>query len=142
MDKVLKTTASKKGIDYLASEWSLQIFTFPWPPTANTYWRHNRGRHHIATRGVQYRRYVATTLMLGGFKPLEKERISIYIEAFPPDKRRRDLDNINKALLDSMQYAGLFEDDSQIDDLHIIRRQRTPVGQVVVHIRAICQLNA
>jgi crossover junction endodeoxyribonuclease RusA len=43
------------------------------------------------------------------------------MDAFPPDRRRRDLDNLPKAVLDSLAHAGVYEDDSQID-LLIIRR--------------------
>ena len=39
-----------------------------------------------------------------------------------PDRRRRDIDNVGKALLDALQHAGCFDDDEQIDVLHIERR--------------------
>jgi crossover junction endodeoxyribonuclease RusA len=44
------------------------------------------------------------------------------MDAFPPDRRRRDLDNLAKPTLDALEHAGVYEDDSQID-LLIIRRQ-------------------
>ena len=42
-----------------------------------------------------------------------------------PDKRRRDLDNLLKATLDSLTHAGVWSDDSQIDALSI---RRFPIG--------------
>ncbi|NBW23084.1 MAG: RusA family crossover junction endodeoxyribonuclease, partial [Caulobacteraceae bacterium] len=42
-------------------------------------------------------------------------------EAFPPDKRKRDLDNVLKSLLDALTHANVWDDDSQIDDLRIYR---------------------
>lgn len=40
----------------------------------------------------------------------------------PPDRRKRDLDNLLKSLLDGLEGAGVFKDDAQIDDLQIVRR--------------------
>ena len=34
-----------------------------------------------------------------------------------PDRRRRDIDNINKAILDVLEQIGVVQDDSQIHDL-------------------------
>ncbi len=64
------------------------------------------------------------------------ERIRVRVDAFPPDKRKRDLDNIFKALLDALQWCKVFSDDSQIDEL-IITRQPSIEGRVVVYIDAI-----
>jgi Holliday junction resolvase RusA-like endonuclease len=36
-----------------------------------------------------------------------------------PDRRRRDVDNLLKSLLDGLGHAGVYEDDSQIQDLRI-----------------------
>jgi len=94
----------------------------PYPPSVNTYWRHNRGRTHISTKGKMYRSDVilAVMMQLKGHVTLT-DRLKVTITALMPDKRRRDLDNLPKAVLDSLQHAGVYEDDSQIDDLHIIR---------------------
>jgi len=53
----------------------------------------------------------------------------------PPDRRRRDLDNAMKALLDSLEHAGVYDDDSQIDDLRIVRGGIVPGGACVIEIR-------
>lgn len=93
----------------------------PWPPSVNTYWRHPNtgklaGRHLISEKGRSYRKEVA--IALRGQKPIEGP-VWVEILAFPPDKRRRDLDNLLKAILDAVQYAGVLKDDSQIHDLRI-----------------------
>jgi crossover junction endodeoxyribonuclease RusA len=54
--------------------------------------------------------------------------------ATPPDHRRRDLDNILKALQDSMQAAGVYNDDHQIDDLRVTRSAPQKPGWVDVDI--------
>lgn len=64
-------------------------------------------------------------------------RLQVWVEAWMPDRRKRDLDNIKKALLDSMTHAGVYEDDSQIDDLRSVRRDVVKGGYVIVHV---CEL--
>ena len=51
--------------------------------------------------------------------------------ANPPDRRRRDLDNLAKAVLDGMNGV-LYDDDSQIDNLIIRRGEPMPGGLVEV----------
>jgi crossover junction endodeoxyribonuclease RusA len=58
--------------------------------------------------------------------------LRVEIEAFPPDKRKRDLDNVLKSLLDSLTHAGVWEDDSQIEDLRIYKA--TIAGMVKVRV--------
>jgi len=40
---------------------------------------------------------------------------------YPPDKRKRDLDNLLKISIDSVMHTGLFKDDSQIDEIYVRR---------------------
>ena len=61
-------------------------------------------------------------------------RLAIKIIAEPPDKRRRDLDNILKAPLDALTHAGLFIDDEQFDEINIVRGQPVPGGRLGIKI--------
>lgn len=56
------------------------------------------------------------------------------MDAFPPDRRRRDLDNILKCTQDSLAHAGVYKDDSQIDLLTVRRRDLAPGGLINVQI--------
>ena len=60
-------------------------------------------------------------------------RLAIKIIAEPPDKRRRDLDNILKAPLDALTHAGLLIDDEQFDEINV-RGQTVPGGRLGVKI--------
>ena len=108
--------------------------SLPWPPTVNTYWRHaNKGGTtivYVAKEGQIYR--TAVQGLVATKRKLHTARLRVEIEAWPPDKRKRDLDNILKSLLDALTYAGIWEDDSQIDDLRIYRA--TIGGMVKVRI--------
>jgi crossover junction endodeoxyribonuclease RusA len=57
--------------------------------------------------------------------------------ANPPDKRRRDLDNLGKAACDAMAHVGLYRDDSQIDDWHVIRGEIVQGGELIVSMEPI-----
>ena len=93
--------------------------TLPWPPSVNHYWRSYRGMVVISEAGRKYRAAVAEQvfLQLRGKSTIGKLKVTI--EAWRPDNRRRDLDNLLKAVLDSMGHAGLYIDDSLIVDLRI-----------------------
>ena len=86
----------------------------PWPPSVNHYYRHVGPRVLISRDGRKYRELVTALVNRNGFRPFPG-RISLRAEFYPPDWRRRDLDNVGgKVLLDTLQAAGLFKDDSQI----------------------------
>lgn len=85
----------------------------------NRYWRSiGRGRVIISKDGREYRERVIS--LCRGCKRLTGP-LWVRIEFYPPDKRRRDLDNLLKPLLDALAYGGVYEDDSQIDQLEIKR---------------------
>ncbi len=111
------------------------MLVMPWPPSANTYWRRNGSRYFISQKGIQYRDEVFKTHHDGLIK--FDGRISMKVLAYPPDKRRRDLDNLLKAVQDSLQYAKIFEDDSQIDRITVERMNVSPQGRLVVTIEKI-----
>jgi crossover junction endodeoxyribonuclease RusA len=64
-------------------------------------------------------------------------RISLDIFAYPPDRRARDLDNVLKVSIDSLQFAGLFENDSQIDQIFVKRCDNVPKGKLLITIKEI-----
>lgn len=102
--------------------------TLPWPPSVNHYWRTWCGRMLISREGRTYREDVCALLAGGGFrKPPSGGRIALCMDAFPPDRRKRDLDNLQKSVLDSLEHSGVYEDDCQID-LLVTRRRKPEVG--------------
>ena len=117
-----------------ANQGSEGSITLPWPPSVNHYWRRSKnGMMHVSAEGLAFREAVGwNALQQNAPKQLTGDLI-VDIEAFMPDKRRRDLDNILKALLDALTHAGVWLDDSQIVDLRI-RKAKTIGGMVKVKI--------
>jgi len=60
--------------------------------------------------------------------------LAMFIKIYPPDKRRRDIDNVLKALLDSLEHAGVYENDSQIFRLQIEKKEPIKGGKCFVKI--------
>jgi crossover junction endodeoxyribonuclease RusA len=91
----------------------------PFPPSTNTYWRMFQNRMIISKAGREYRKAVQDAVMLQKANKHFDCELVVTIEAYRPDNRRRDLDNLLKATLDSLTHAGVYLDDSQIIDLRI-----------------------
>ena len=109
--------------------------TLPWPPSVNHYWRNFRVRMVIGAKGRAYRHAViAAVIEQGVSRDRINCRLAVSIDAYPPDNRRRDIDNINKALLDAIVAAEVIEDDGLIDALSIIRLDPAKDGRVEVRI--------
>jgi len=106
----------------------------PYPPSINHYYiRARQGRIYIGKAGLEYRGAVGFALDLLDEKTLTG-LISLNIVLHPPDKRKRDIDNVLKALLDALQHGGAFVDDSQIWMLTIVKAEPSKGGSVTVTI--------
>jgi len=106
----------------------------PWPPSVNSYLA-IVGRRKVKTKKARdYCKAVEFALIDQRVCSFGDQRLSVEIEAFPPDRRKRDVDNLFKSLLDSLKLAGVYEDDSQIDFLSIKRMQVYKGGKVCLRI--------
>lgn len=109
----------------------------PWPPSNNRYWRHSRGIHYISDWGKRYRREVIDIIQQQRLDIKITPRIKITIYAAPPDKRKRDLDNLPKAVFDALTSAGFWLDDGQIDDMRVKRCKAIKGGVLVLVVTEI-----
>lgn len=110
----------------------------PWPPTINSYYGHRAVKRRIIPfirkAGVKYRKLVEEVIVEQvGYLRLE-DALHLEVVLYPPDVRRRDLDNYMKALLDACTHACLWEDDSQIDQLVIYRGRKKAQGSVTLRL--------
>lgn len=106
----------------------------PWPPSVNHYYRHVGNKVLISKEGRQYREVVANRIKAAGIKK-NMDKVEVAIQLYPPDRRRRDVDNVLKILLDSFTIGGIYEDDSQIYFLSIEKLEPMPPdGMAVVKV--------
>jgi len=92
----------------------------PFPPSVNHYYRRVGTKTMISRSGRQYREDVSKVVWLSKSIPTPQSgKLAVALVAHPPDIRRRDLDNLLKASLDSLTHAGVWVDDSQIKALSI-----------------------
>ena len=105
--------------DVISKNENAITLTLPWPPSVNKYWRTFQGRMIISAEGRAYRKAVADQVLIQRGAKHYAGKLRVVIEAYRPDNRRRDLDNLLKAVLDGCTHAGVWEDDSNVVDLRI-----------------------
>lgn len=109
----------------------------PYPPSLNHYWRRVGAKTLISAEGRAYREHV---ILLVRMAKVERLDGILGMEAVfhPPDRRRRDLDNLPKALCDALQHAGVYEDDSQFHHLDLrLGCRKPPKGEVQVKLMVL-----
>ena len=85
--------------------------TLPWPPSTNQIWRtirvQGRNRTLLSEKARHYREaaWKAVRDQLADYPQLEHP-LRVYVDAYPPDKRRRDLDNVLKCVFDALTHSG------------------------------------
>lgn len=111
------------------------VLHLPWPPTVNSYYKVTRnGQRYLDKKVRIFREAVGASVheQMAGVSLDDSLFMEVYL--FPPDRRKRDLDNYMKGLLDALTQAGLWEDDSQIDQLHIYRGEVVDGGSVRIEV--------
>jgi crossover junction endodeoxyribonuclease RusA len=110
-------------------------FVLPFPPSVNRYYRHVGYRTLLSREGREYRSSVLSLLAGRVQQPLSGP-LQAELHLYPPDRRRRDWDNFQKGIWDSLQHAGVYLDDSQVK--RAIIEMHEPEGKA----RAECLLTA
>jgi len=121
------------------------ILRLPYPPSVNHYWKTRSIKLgnkytrivYISSKGIEFRRSVANVVIVNRVKGFGGSLLRMEVKLYPPDRRRRDVDNVLKALFDSLQHAGVYNDDSQIKQLYIEMLEKREGGEVEITLRAI-----
>ena len=104
--------------------------TLPWPISINAYWASRvikvKGKPmattYVTAKGVQFQKDVKAAVIkqLGQHKPLDG-RLAVTMKFHQPNARACDISNFVKTTEDALTKAGVWIDDSQIDDEHLVR---------------------
>lgn len=107
----------------------------PYPPTVNSYYVKTRSGVFISSKGRAFRTAVANAVMEQLPDVNITHRCIIEVVLYPPDARKRDIDNCLKALLDAFTKCGLWQDDVLIDQIMLYRGAKIkPLGLTFVRI--------
>lgn len=115
------------------------VLKLPFPPSVNSYWRHvvigGRARAILSSKARDYKKAVAARVTPPA--PRINRPVAAHVTLHPPDKRKRDLDNFQKALFDAITGAGIWEDDSLVHDLRLVWGPVIAGGMAVVKIEIL-----
>ena len=84
----------------------------PFPPSVNRLWRTTaKGGMHRSAKYMEWKRHAEWAILqqAKGRKITGPYRLTVNLRR--PDKRRRDLDNLFKAVSDSLVHMGVVESD-------------------------------
>lgn len=94
------------------------------PPSVGTYSRHRIVQPRTGKSFVQIypteeaKAWWDTVASIVAGRQLRGPSLELQYIVYLPDRRRRDIDNFAKCLLDALTKCGAIEDDSLITDIH------------------------
>jgi Holliday junction resolvase RusA-like endonuclease len=113
----------------------------PTPPSVNCIWRVGAGgRVYIDAKYAAWKRSAGWELAAQRPGKLPAgQPIAVTVRV---GKSRKDVDNLNKALLDLLQAHGVINNDKNVSDLRIVRDDTIKPGRVLVEARTIKKASA
>ena len=130
--------------------------TLPYPPSVNHYWQHKAVRSRqtkrwtvikfLSKRAKTFRTNVEGAVYEQlGIPPKLRGRLAIIVHQHygPRDENNehngpaQDIDNSLKSLLDALEWCRVYINDSQIDELLVIKKRRAAIGRVEITIKTI-----
>lgn len=104
--------------------------SLPFPPPLSACFTNAAKRGRVKTK-----RYIAWqqhAMYAAGWQPSLKGKVGVIVNATPPDKRKRDLDNLCKPIMDLLTTKGVIEDDSLVESLYLRWHREGEPGIVVM----------
>lgn len=107
----------------------------PYPPSINAYWLTSGKRRYISKRGVAFKAAVVDYVIDHNIPKLHDQDIEMSVVLHPRSKLLMDIDNCLKAICDSCQDAGIFNNDVQLSSILVTRGEQIKGGGCQVFIR-------
>lgn len=104
-----------------------------YPPSVNKAWRAVNGR---TIKSKPYRDWekVAKKEILAQRPKALTGAYELELEVFLPDRRRRDIGNLEKPVSDILERAGVIEDDCKAERIEITKQDCVKGGMVKVRL--------
>ena len=117
-------------------------FTVPGPPRPKERPRLGKGGHTNTpdrTSGSESRVRLCAQAAASAirWKPRAGDRYAVTLVVVVQDRRRRDMDNLAKGVLDAMNGGLAYRDDSDVDELHVFRRVDPAAPRVEVAVSVL-----
>lgn len=102
----------------------------PFPPSLNATYRWGRGNWYKTKAATDYTWMVKQAFLTKQIRGFEADKpLKLTVNAYPADKRKHDVDNILKVLMDSLQTAKVYDNDCQVKILHVEMTMFAPKGE-------------
>ena len=112
---------------------TMQVYLLPFPPSVNRLWRFSGPR--------MYRTKVYTEWADDAVRHLQQQQapsspidypVALELAVGRPDARKRDIDNVNKAVLDLLEHVQILENDHHVHDLRSYWSDQVVGVQVII----------
>lgn len=116
----------------------MACFSMTYPPSVNRLWRNTSKGTLKSGHYRAWEQLAAWDIASQRVKPV-RGPVTVFMACTPPDRRKRDLDNLAKPILDALVGAGVIEGDDNryVRALHLawadgpaagVRITITPIG--------------
>jgi len=110
------------------------------PPSINACYRTGRGRMYKSKRLVQYETDIKDYLENVKYEKLTGD-IKLTVQFNCKSRRKRDLDNMLKPLIDSLETNELFDNDNQIFEINCSKRIGCESDSTVIYLSELTYNN-
>lgn len=112
----------------------MMTLTLPYPPTVNHMYRRARGHLALTPEALAFRHAVRMIAMMQDVRPITGP-VAVFIDVYRP-RRRGDLDNVLKAVLDALNGIA-YRDDEQVEQINANRYEDKRAPRIEVSVVAL-----
>lgn len=113
----------------------VSTFELPFPIglSVNNMYKIGNNNFYVKKEAKDYK-HMVYLMLLKEFR-YKDQPLSFSMEVYPPDNRIRDLDNLLKLVLDSLQYAHVIDNDCNIHDLYVTKKNTVKDGLLKISLK-------
>lgn len=93
----------------------------PYPPSINHYFGQKGHMRFLTQKAKAFRKEVKEEVEYREAANNLSFDLRLTVKLYPPDKRKRDIDNTLKPLLDALEHADVYTNDVHVVELHVTK---------------------